>query len=149
MSVSSVRINEETGMYTFVFVQAICRAPCLSVLYGADLLKRSFLGRLCRRGSKGFYSIALIVLWISVIVDFFCDWILERTGFVVENSSLVAIFSALEGSDNYTTLSVIASVLGMFISDAILVRLSISICTTSLSICRYGAAIYYGIANMS
>lgn len=119
------------------------------MLCGADVLNKSFLGKLKSRGSKGFYSITLIVLWLSVIVALFCDWSGERTGFVVENSSLVAIFSALEGSDHFPTLEAITSVIGLFISDAILVRLSISGCPANSSVFRYGAAIYCGIANLS
>ncbi|KAF5321952.1 hypothetical protein D9619_000015 [Psilocybe cf. subviscida] len=91
------------GMYTLILFQAVFQP----------------VGRLYKKGSKGFYSFILIFLWITFIIGFACVWDDSRASFVVENSSPAAIFDRL----NVPTppAKSIAPFLSMIISDAIII----------------------------
>lgn len=89
-----------------------------------DVLIYDHAGRFRRKEIKGFYSLALIVLWISVILDFAIDWATARAGFVVNNNSPIAIFIKLSSGLPSAWWSV-PSIAATLISDAILVRITL------------------------
>lgn len=107
------------------------------------------VGKLHKKGNKGFYSFILIFLWITFVIGFACVWDDSRASFVVENSSPAAIFNRL----NVPTppAKSIAPSLSMLISDAIIV--SITLYELELNqqtdTYRYGAAICCGAPDTS
>ncbi|KAF5311104.1 hypothetical protein D9619_007632 [Psilocybe cf. subviscida] len=90
-----------SGMYTLLFVQA--------------------LWKLQRKGGKRVYSCALILLWMSAIVNWGESWVMASSGFVDHNGSRVAIVTALF---DYANLPKAVDIIGLTtfpIADAILI----------------------------
>lgn len=79
-------------------------------------------GKLHKKAHKEFYSVALIILWISIIVKFACDWITSRSAFVANNSSPIDIDNNLNERVLPLIITTSASgLLAVLLSDAILV----------------------------
>lgn len=81
-------------------------------------------GKLYRKATNSLrcYSIALVLLWISVMLGFAGDWVRSTAGFVWKNRSPSAIYNELDAP-----LPIIMEVSGFtytLISDTILVRLT-------------------------
>lgn len=72
------------------------------------------------KGNKGFYLSALILLWISIILSFTCDWATVRSGFVGHNSSAIDIDSNLGPA--LPVLGAVSGLLYLLVADSILVK---------------------------
>ncbi|KAF5328113.1 hypothetical protein D9619_013638 [Psilocybe cf. subviscida] len=88
-----------SGVYTLLFCQAIW------IIY--------------KKGSRGLYPVALILLWMSLIYDFGLQWSVSNAGFVVDNSSPVTLLIRLNAAMSPAIL--IPSILAVPLSDAILI----------------------------
>jgi hypothetical protein len=69
-----------------------------------DVFMITILGKLGRKVNKGAYSLALILLWMTVIGSLASDWILDKAGFIINNGSPVAIYNALNASSRESCL---------------------------------------------
>ncbi|KAF5321955.1 hypothetical protein D9619_000016 [Psilocybe cf. subviscida] len=87
------------GMYTLLLGQAIWQLHTTS--------------------NKGFYSFALILLWISEIFTFATDWSTARAGFIDHNTSPFDIANGLQPV--IPLLGEFAHLVGIVLSDSILV----------------------------
>jgi hypothetical protein len=89
------------GMYTLVLFQAIWK--------------------LWNKGNKQYYSCALVLLWISVVINFTGNWIISRSGFVVNNSSPISDFDSQVGFSNINMLPNVGLFVSTTVADAILI----------------------------
>lgn len=85
-----------------------------------DILTTSHPGQLHTTSNKGFYSFALILLWISEIFTFATDWSTARAGFIDHNTSPFDIANGLQPV--IPLLGAFAHLVGIVLSDSILVR---------------------------
>lgn len=115
------------------------------------LLINQISGKLHRKGKKGFYFFALIVLWISIMVSIPCDWIPPSTAFVHKSSTPLSILNTLNHRNLSDFLSIFedaTAILADIICDSILVRL-LPISQAIANFCRFGGVIFYGKINIS
>lgn len=76
------------------------------------------LGKLQRKGNKAFYSSALILLWISTIIEFAIQWAKLKTDSVAHTASLLVVIKRSSASGVVATVTPILIIL---IADGILV----------------------------
>lgn len=100
--------------------------PYVSIMMYHRQLKKNVLintlvGKLHRKGNKGFYSCSLILLWVSTITNFSFARAKIRAGFVGHNGSPVEIFEGFQLTSALTIVNTIAGISCILIADAIIV----------------------------
>lgn len=130
------------GIYTLIFIQALCMRIQIIVIKCEKMHWWKLPGKLFSKRNKTLYLSALILLWISTITSLACIWADIRAGFVVNNNSILGILDGFKAAPR--VLEAITTLVNILTADAILVSSVVPASVFPLQIWRYGAAISCG-----
>lgn len=122
--------------------------PCMSSI--KHVLISQYSGKLHKKAHIGFYFVSLISLWISVTIKFACDWATIQSAFVGNSDSPFDINNKLAHPVLHTLIiGGTSGIMCVLLSDAILVRMTLTVQEISWHSHRYGAAMQCGLIDIS